>query len=101
MFLANDVLSGDFVFKIRFQSTSGRGESTPTVVTYEEDPNNPDNDTTPEPEPETEEEPTVTEEPDPVVEETEGETGQEVIGDNDPDGGNQEVIGDIDPDDGE
>ena len=103
MFLANDTESGDFVFKIRFQSTSGRGERTPTVVTYEEDPNE-QSEQEPVVEPETEEteEEPEPETPDPISEETEEEViennngGQETIGDIDPDNGGQETIGDID-----
>lgn len=86
MFFASDTTSGDFVFKIKFKSTSGRGERTPTVVTYEEDPNEQSDDDTPvvTPEPESEEsEVEVVEEPDPVVEETEEESEpEEVIVDN-------------------
>ena len=60
---ATEESSGDFVFRIWFKNTSGNGEQTPTVVTYEE-PEYPD---------EEDPESTLEPKPDRVVEESSDE----------------------------
>ena len=104
LFIATQESSGDFVFKIWFQGTSGSGEKIPTEVTYEKDPRNPDKndpETTEEEDPEPD---TVEEDPEPdTVEETESDTEEEPETPNkntgNVDDSDVEKIGDIDSSD--